>query len=107
MKIVKRGLLKGDVKIQIENWKEDYPSIYKEENTMLAVYPKSKASLNSLWAGYYPRENEIFRFEISFNTKQECEEAFNLLINNEKKLIDYISNYCGTIKKDEVVKCIN
>ncbi|MBS5307728.1 hypothetical protein [Clostridium sp.] len=106
MKVVERGLLKGDVKIQIENWKEEYPNIYKEENTTLVVYPKSKVSLKSLWAGYYPRENEPFRFEMSFKSEKECKDAFNSLTNNEKKLIDYMDNYCGTIKKDVVVKCI-
>lgn len=106
MKVVEVGLLKGDIKIQIENWKENYPSIYEEENTTLVVYPKSKASLKSLWAGYYPVKDEPFRFEMDFKTEKECRDAFNSLISNKKQLIDYIDNYCGTIKKDMVIQCI-
>ena len=105
MEVIKRSTTVNGVKIQIENWSKDYPNIYKENST-IALYPKSKANISSNWCNFYPRIGESFRIDLNFNDSVECKNAFNLLVEGKKNIIDFIENYRGNISKENLIRCI-
>lgn len=90
-------------KIQIENWNNDYPNIYKKNSTV-ACYPVAKENIYGVWC--YPCRGEAFRFEMKFENEEKAKESYNMLICGKKKLIDYIDNYSGEIRKNDVIRCI-
>lgn len=104
MKVVKKDKMADDTKIQIENWNNDYKWISK--NSTVACYPISKDNIDSDWCNAYPQRGKSFRYQLQFRTEKEAEMAYMELIKGKKKLVDYISNYDGNIKKDDIIRCI-
>lgn len=105
MKVIEKSITASGLNIQIEDWSKDYPNIYKENST-IALYPKSKADISGRWCNFYPRVGESFRVDLNFNNEMECKNAFKLLIQGEKDIIDFIENYKGNISREDLIRCI-
>lgn len=84
MFILKKGLLEDNTRIQIEDWSDDLS--FRKYGSTLAVYPKSKVTLNGQFA---PKYNKSFRCDFEFNSHDEALKAFQELINNVKNLKDF------------------
>lgn len=77
MKVLKRSKAHEGFDIQIEEWKENYPSI-NSYGDMLAAYPPTI------------RDPKIkVRIELQFKNGYEAKKAFKAIENGEKKLGDY------------------
>ena len=105
MEVIKRSSTLKGVKIQIENWSKDYPNTYKENST-IALYPKSKVDVENNWCNYHPRVGESFRVSLNFNDEMECKNAFNLLVEGKRDIIDFIEKYRGNLSKENLIRCI-
>lgn len=93
MKIVKKGVLpdpryrhNGGMRMQIEDWSEDY-SFHKPAD-MLAAYPIAKSSLVREWNSY-PEAHRSFRLEMQFDSKEAAEQAFDDILSGKTTLLDY------------------
>lgn len=103
MQVITRSKTIDGTAIQIENWNNDYPTLYAKNSTV-ALYPISK---QTIYKSFNPTRGESFRYSLSFDNEEKAMTAYKLLITGEKKLIDYIDNYNGTFLKDDVILCIN
>ena len=82
MVVIERSFMPDGTKIQIEDWREDYPDIV---NTIsIAAYPKAKNTGKYQWT----RKGEPFRLELSreFKTDEFVEELFDQLKNGKVQL---------------------
>lgn len=70
--------------IQIEDWSEDYPTVFKK-NDVVAVYPISKANSEYRWI----LAGDIFRCMFHFRNGYEARTAYELLIKGMKKPEDF------------------
>ena len=89
MKIRERNTMPDGTKIQIEDWKEDYPGIF---NTItIATYPKAKNTGKHNWV----RRGESFRLELQreFDSDEQVEALFKQLVNGKVKLEDLSKHY--------------
>lgn len=86
MRVIKTNRLPDGTVIQIENWNEDYKSVFPA-NCTIAAYPISKYTLPGDFA---PKAGEIFRAQFDFDSAEQAGEAFGSLVNGEKQLTDYI-----------------
>lgn len=86
-KITKRDTMPDGTKIQIENWKEVYPTV--EKTIMIAAYPVAKNG------SYWIRKDETFRLQISrsFSSDKEVECIYQGLIDGVIKLEDLSEHY--------------
>lgn len=75
----------GTFDIQCEDWSKDYPDTFTY-GSMLAAYPKSKASVEGYFA---PRRGRTFRCAFHFGNNSDVEEAMRKLENGETELADY------------------
>lgn len=87
MKIVKKGFMPDTTAIQIEDWSEDY--YFHNEADTIAAYPKSKINLPG--GNYKPRQNQGFRLDMTFASKEAAEQAFDDLTHGRKVLSDYVA----------------
>ena len=71
MKVVEKAIMKDGVKIQIEDWSEDY-TCHKKNDT-IAAYPKTKSG-------------QIYRAECTFETTEKAASAFCKLKNGVEPL---------------------
>lgn len=85
MKVIETNKLPDGTAIQIENWNEDYPSVFSANST-IAAYPISKYTLPGAFA---PKAGERFRAQFDFDSEEQTREAFRSLVNGEKQLSDY------------------
>lgn len=85
--IVRRDTMPDGTAIQIEDWKQVYPEV--EKTIKIAAYPIAKNS------GYWIRQNERFRLDISrgFSTDAEVEYIYNGLICGDIALEDLHEHY--------------
>lgn len=107
MQIVKKGIVpdsrykrNGGMRVQIEDWSEDYSHCKPAD--MLAAYPLAKHSRPAIWTAYYPEEHHTFRLELKFDSKEAAERAFDDLVNGRTALLDYKEN----MTHPEYVECI-
>lgn len=105
MEIIKKGKMIDGTKIQIENWNNSYPNTF-EKNSTIACYPVAKNSIPARWCNVYPERGKSFRYELQFKNEEEAEKNYNKLLVGEKKLIDYINNYSGSINKEDLRMCL-
>ncbi|MDF2844269.1 MAG: hypothetical protein K0R00_2695 [Herbinix sp.] len=95
MKIIEKGFISNtDVRIQIEDWSEDYNCF----QYIVAAYPKANKNSNTLFG---PEYNRKFRCQLNFNSNVEAKEVFDKLKSEEKELRDYIDSI-----RDEYYKCL-
>lgn len=94
MKIVKKGVLpdpryrhNGGMRMQIEDWSEDY-SFHKPAD-LLAAYPIAKTGRPAIWAGCYPMAHRCFRLEMKFDSKESAEQAFDDILSGKTTILDY------------------
>ena len=94
MHIIKKGVVpdsryrnNGGMRLQIEDWSEDY-SFHKSAD-MLAAYPIAKNSRPAIWTTYYPEAHRTFRLELKFDSQESAEQAFDDIMNGRAELIDY------------------
>ena len=89
MKVIKRSKMPDGTKIQIEDWKEDYPGIF--DVLTLAAYPKAKNTGKCQWT----KKGEEFRLELSreLKTDEFVEELFEKLEKGEVKLEELDKHY--------------
>lgn len=106
MKIVKKGVFPdsrykrhGGMRLQIEDWSEDY-SFYKPAD-MLAAYPIAKSSLPNKW-GAYPEAHRCFRLEMQFDSKEAAEQAFGDILSGKTVLTDY----AAYMRHPEYAECL-
>lgn len=95
MVILSKGTTPNGTHIQIENWNSDYS--FMPYGGLLAVYPKSKVSLDGQFS---PKRNRRFRLELSFNTHKEAEKAFKQLLDGDKVITDFKENIRDERYKD-------
>lgn len=88
MRVVANGKTPVGVIVQIEDWSENYPEVYKPCTTIVA-YP---VSLYTIEGSFAPKAGEKFRAQFDFSNWEETREAFDLLVSGEKKLVDYIDH---------------
>lgn len=86
MKVIKRGVTPDGVKIQIEDWSENYN--FCNKNDTLAGYPIAKKTLDN--PSHYPELNRPFRVSFDLGDSEKAEIAFNDLISGKKVLRDFI-----------------
>jgi len=89
MIVRERSEMPDGTKIQIEDWKEDYPGVH--DTLTIAAYPKAKNTGKYSWV----RKGETFRLEISrgFKTDEHVKEVFDMLSIGCMKLEDLADNY--------------
>lgn len=85
--IITRDRMPDGTKIQLENWKEVYPTV--EKTIMIAAYPTAKND------SYWIRKGEPFRLQISrlFGSDQEVEYIYQGLIDGRISLEDLAAHY--------------
>lgn len=93
MKIISKGRMPNGVKIQLEDWSEDYPGI---TGLMIGAYPIALATDKYGWV----RAGELFRLSISDNkyagyTNEMVANDYNELILGTKKLEDLADHFWG------------
>lgn len=98
MKILQKAIMPDGTEIQLEEWNENYS--FMPYGSTIASYPKSKASHEGT---YSPKGNKKYRFDFSYKSNEEANQAFNELITGSKVLIDFINNFAG---KPEYKDCI-
>lgn len=107
MKVLEKGVIaNSNVRIQIEDWSENYPNQHGFADTVVA-YPKSKKDRvkmleNSVKKHRYPRFDEEFRCEFLFDSADSAKDAFSKLVHGQKTLSDYINN----LVEPEFAECI-
>lgn len=100
MRVVKRGIMPDGVKIQIEDWSEDYT--FLNPSATLAGYPIAKKTLPSKNTWSYPEVYRPFRVSFEFADSEITEKVFNDLINGKKTLQD-LKEYTS---RPELIDCI-
>ena len=90
--ILRRDTTPNGTKIQIEDWKELYPTV--EKTIKIAAYPTAKNG------GYWISQGDTFRLDISrgFSTDSEVEYIYNGLINGAISLEDLAEHYYDSNK---------
>lgn len=94
MKIITRDIMPDGVHIQLEDWREDYPTVY--ENYTIGAYPIAKNT-----DGYWIKGGEKFRLSISrFTAADDVMQIFDDLVNGKITLADLKDHFWNT-HKDE------
>ena len=91
MKVITRGFSKhGGVKMQIEDWSEDYPKSFGKSAT-LAAYPtvKSQDGMPRFVQRVYRPGFDKMRITYQFPDAASCEAAFRHLNEGTRKFSDY------------------
>ena len=100
MVILKKGITKNGVDIQIEDWSKDYPKTFAY-GTTIVLYPTAKRSvMNGVFE--YPKMNERFRLSFDAKDNYEANEIFKNLVSGEKQIFDYKNR----IKQDKKIEAI-
>ena len=97
MKVLCKGRMPDNTKIQMEDWSKDFPSLHTE-NDVIAAYPVAKRSakrrtfeagsfFTCVWE--YPKMYQEFRLALKFGCARDAEEAYKKLLCGEAKLLDY------------------
>ena len=91
-KILRKDTTPNGEKIQLEDWKEVYPTI--EKTIKIAAYPVAKNG------GYWIHKGDTFRLELSrnFSTDREVIHTFIGLVSGELSLDDLTTHYWNTDK---------
>lgn len=84
MTVTKKSNTPNGTIIQIEDWHNDYPSVFAKNDTV-AAYPIAKAGSEYKWVV----AGETFRCDFHFKNEQEAETAFQLLESGIKRPEDY------------------
>ena len=84
MTVIKRSVMPGGTKIQIEDWSEDYDFI--PPSSTFVAYAVSKWTVGS---SFGPRAGKIYRFQFNFADKTETERVFADLASGIKSLADF------------------
>ena len=87
MKIIDKGIMPDDTKIQIEDWSQDYDS--QTYGSTVAAYPIATETTYLPSGIQYPSKGKTFRFEFEFSSNDDAKEAFDALQDGRKELIDY------------------
>lgn len=87
MKVLKKGIINGEVTIQAEDWNEDYH--FMPYGSTIACYPKSKVDIEGAFS---PKKNEKFRVVFNFKSEEEANDAFDDLILGTKSMADFKEN---------------
>ena len=88
MKIIKKGVMPNGTKIQIEDWHDDYPSIFPA-NDCVAAYPIAKESRLRYTSYCYPHMGKPFRLHFNFHSTSAAEQAFQALQSGEKSFAEF------------------
>ncbi|MDF2880216.1 MAG: hypothetical protein K0R54_773 [Clostridiaceae bacterium] len=90
----------GGVRVQLEDWSDDYPNVHAYAD-VVGTYPISK---KSLFKGglEYPKLNQSFRCALKFPSTEEARDAFNKLVNGETNILDYVTYF----EQEELVDCL-
>ena len=103
MKIISKGRMPNGVKIQLEDWSEDYSG---GTGLMIGAYPIALATGKYEWV----RVGELFRLSISENkyagyTNEMVANDYNELILGTKKLEDLAYHFWNG-EKDKWLLCL-
>ncbi len=105
MDILQRGVTPDGTKIQIEDWKENYPNSYK--TLTIGCYPIARQDSRLLI-----KKGKTFRCSIEvFKNDEECKEFFNKLAAGSETIdgmIDRIRNqkykyYLGYLEEEPLI----
>jgi hypothetical protein len=109
MTVLLKGVTPDGMKLQIEDWSEDYPNIYKKSAT-IGFYPMCKTSIHREDKPHfpaYPERNKTFRASLNFNNETEAKEAFLLMCGGSKNFLAYMNNYDeNVVSKDNFLIAI-
>ena len=97
MKIIKKGLTLNNERIQIENWREDYPHI---KTLSIGVYPVAKNTGSGL---FDPTRGETFRADIKdYLTDEDVYTLFEDLEQGRVSIEDIKSRLRSTHNLKEI-----
>ena len=88
MKLIKEGTMPNGTKIYLEDWHDDYPSIFPA-NDCVAAYPIAKESRLRYDSYCYPHIGKSFRLDCHFDSALAAEQAFQALQSGEKSFKDF------------------
>lgn len=88
MKIIKKGVMPNGTKIYLEDWHDDYPSIFPA-NDCVSAYPIAKESRLRYDSYCYPHIGKSFRLDFHFDSALAAEQAFQALQSGEKSFKDF------------------
>lgn len=89
MKVIEKAVTPEGYNIQIENWKEDYPTIFKTLG--IGAYPKA----NDTNKYGLIRRNKPFRVDIcrGFNSDDKVYEVFRSIVDGTTQIKDYAEQF--------------
>lgn len=88
MKLIKEGTMPNGTKIYLEDWHDDYSSIFPANNCVSA-YPIAKESRLRYDSYCYPHIGKSFRLDFHFDSALAAEQAFQALQSGEKSFKDF------------------
>lgn len=88
MKLIKEGTMPNGTKIHLEDWHDDYPSIFPA-NDCVAAYPIAKEIRLRYDSYCYPHIGKPFRLDFHFESASAAEQAFQALQSGEKSFKDF------------------
>jgi len=88
MKVLTKSVTPNGTKIQIEDWKADYPNVFKV--LTIAAYPKAEKTSQSGWI----QGGKEFRVDINrFAHDHETLQAFTSLQDGTKQVKDFSDQF--------------
>lgn len=94
MEIIKKAVMPDGTRIQLEDWRANYPNI--DKNYTIGAYPICQNAV-----GYWIQSGEEFRLDISrFNADDDVKQIFEDLTSGKITLAD-LRNYFWYTYKDE------
>ncbi len=109
MRIVAKGVMLDGTKIQVEDWSEEYPNVFKKA-TSIGFYPMCKTSINrddKLHFPPYPERGRTFRSSFKFENSTETMDAFLAMLTGEKNYLDYMDYYDNyVIAKEDFLRAV-
>ena len=105
-KLIVHSTVNGDYSLQLEDWSNDYPSVYAK-NALLAAYPVAKSS-NYGEHTTYPKRGQTFRLSMQFASEAEARTAMQELSAQKKILQDFIANFepSPNLGRYQIMQCL-
>ena len=103
MQILLKGTTPDGMKIQIEDWSDEFPNICNKNST-IGFYPTCKTSIIKQDRPYmppYPERGNTFRADLDFHNEQEAREAFLLMCGGARDYLSYMEYYKGNVISKE------
>ena len=87
MRIVKKGVMPNGIRMQLEDWSEDYPFFAPVAHIAAYLVARESRDREGVWR--YPERGKPFRLSFYFGMDKSAELAFLALQDGEKALTDF------------------